>query len=130
MTPYSGRELDPGKKKHNEELSKGRVSIECSFGILCARWQVFQNTMSVSPDHADKIIMAAILLHNYLMLGDSRNQYASAAFVADEWRQITSTCNSTFRALPPHMRLGARNAAAESISIREKIKNLLYPTVT
>lgn len=86
--------------------------------------------MSVSPDHEDNIIMAAILLHNYLMMGDSRNQYASAAFVADEWRLITSTCNSTFQALLPHMLLGARNAAAESISIREQIKNVLYPTVT
>lgn len=114
------------KQVHNTELSKGRVSIENAFGILSARWQVFLTTMSVTPDNADHIIMSAVLLHNFIMMGDHQ-QYANAAFVTAEWRQIIDNRNQQLRSLPPHMRMGARNATSEALNIRDNIKQMLIP---
>ena len=83
MTPYSGRDLDAVKSHHNQELLKGRYCIENAFGILSSRWRVFLNAIHVNPENADQIIMSAILLHNFVMMGN-RQQYANNAFLMGE----------------------------------------------
>ena len=123
MTPYNGRELPPDKALHNKQLSRGRCCIENAFGILSARWQLFLSTIKVTPEHADNIIMAAVCMHNYAMTSD-HTRYANERFVAGEWREIVANANQ-LQTLPPRMRLGARNPAAEAIKIRDKVKDIL-----
>lgn len=127
MTPYSGRELVPEKLIHNRELSRGRCCIENAFGILSARWQIFLTSMSVTPENAKHIIMSAILLHNFIMMGDHQ-KYANAAFITAEWRQIVKKRSRQLRSLPSHMKMSARNATPEALSIREKVKDILKLT--
>lgn len=124
MTPYSGRELVPEKQIHNTELSRGRCCIENAFGILSARWQIFLTSISVTPDHADHIIMSAVLLHNFIMMGDHQN-YANSAFVTTEWREIVENRQRQLQTFPPHMRMGARNATLEALSIRDRVKDVV-----
>ena len=40
--------------------------IENAFGILAQRWRVFDRCLPLSMDNADKVIQAAVCLHNYL----------------------------------------------------------------
>lgn len=131
MTPYGGRDIGIDKTHHNLELSRGRCSIENAFGILCARWRVFLTTMAVNPEHADSIIMAAALLHNYAMTeGDGlyANQnfvdhYSEGIMVEGEWRRIISnSSNQALQNIPSHLRLGPRNAASETNAKRDFIK--------
>lgn len=66
MRPYSGRQLEKKKKIFNYRLSRARRLIENTFGILASRGQVFRKPILMHPKSVDKIIMAAICLHNYL----------------------------------------------------------------
>lgn len=136
MTPFSGRALDSDKTWHNREHSRGRSCIENAFGILASRWRIFQTTISAKPENADLIIMAAVLLHNYVMKTDQQ-QYANNNFidhytndgerVEGEWRQIIANCaRPGLQRLPAGARMGARNATIEANEIRETIKNLLF----
>ena len=47
--------------------------VECTFGILAARWRVLYTRITMKPEHADTIVMAVCILHNYL-LNPSENQ--------------------------------------------------------
>ena len=71
MRPYSGKALTSETRKiFNYWLSRARRVIENTFGILVARWRVFQKPIDAKPERAEKIILAAIVLHNYLRQTD------------------------------------------------------------
>lgn len=68
MRPYPGQFLDEKKSIFNYRLSRSRRIIENTFGILVSRWRIFQHSICLNPEHVDTIIMAAINLHNFLMI--------------------------------------------------------------
>ena len=119
MTPYGGRNL--------LEQQFVRVVIENTFGVLAARWQVLLKTIAVHPKNADKIVLATVILHNF-MLSNARRQYMPEDFtdraedesvVKGRWREILNGLNS----IPSNQRMGARN---ESLDLRNKIKTLIF----
>lgn len=134
MTPYSGRDLDMAKSWHNRELSRGRICIENAFGILSARWQVFLSTIAVCPQNADAIVMASVLLHNFVMM-HSEHMYATHTFVdrydnngnitQGEWRDQVRNRNSMLQVIPPRFRMGSRNASNYAKSVRDTVKDFL-----
>lgn len=67
MRPYPGSNLSRPKNHFNYRLSRARMTVECAFGILAARWRVFQTRICMLPCHVDMIVMAACVLHNYLL---------------------------------------------------------------
>lgn len=67
MTPFGGRNLDPEQIFHNRELSRGRCRIENAFGVLAGRWQVLLKSMKLHPKNVDKIVLACVILHNYVL---------------------------------------------------------------
>ncbi|XP_067615900.1 uncharacterized protein [Eurosta solidaginis] len=75
MRPYPGRNLSPAKRNYNKRLSSVRVHIENTFGILATRWRVLHTTIHVAPENVDKIVLATIVLHNYLMLDSSSGNF-------------------------------------------------------
>ena len=83
--PYPGKTLDEKKMIFNYRLSRARRIIENAFGILVARWRIFNTRIPTSVKTAESIIQAAICLHNYLCLTDSA-AYCPAGFVDSEDR--------------------------------------------
>lgn len=66
MKPYSQTKVDPASQEFNLRLSSARVSVENCFGILAARFGVFNKAIYLEPRKARVITMASCYLHNYL----------------------------------------------------------------
>ncbi|XP_062335692.1 uncharacterized protein LOC134034966 isoform X2 [Osmerus eperlanus] len=67
MRPYPGSNLSRPRNIFNYRLSRARMTVECAFGILAAKWRVFHTRICMLPCHVDTIVMAACVLHNYLL---------------------------------------------------------------
>lgn len=71
MKPYKGNNLSESQKIFNYRLSRGRRCVESAFGILVMRWRLFEKAIGLQPCEIQKLVMAAICLHNFLSsLGD------------------------------------------------------------
>ena len=67
MKPYTRKNgMELSKKIYNYRLSRGRRIVESAFGIMAARWRVFQTKIAVLPETTVEIIKAATVLHNYM----------------------------------------------------------------
>ena len=84
MRPYSGKALINDQRKiFNYRLSRARRIIENTFAILVSRWRVIQTPINATPEKVEKIILAAVALHNYLHQTDNAN-YTPVGFVDSE----------------------------------------------
>ncbi|XP_011337184.2 protein ANTAGONIST OF LIKE HETEROCHROMATIN PROTEIN 1-like isoform X2 [Ooceraea biroi] len=88
MRPYPGQCLNEKKSIFNYWLSRARRIIENTFGILVSRWRIFRRSICLKPDHVDAIIMAAINLHNFLMIENNgvtnENTYCPLNYIDTE----------------------------------------------
>lgn len=66
LKPYAQKDLTHDKKIFNYRLSRARCRIENAFGILAARFQIFQTAIDIRLQSIDKVVMACCVLHNYL----------------------------------------------------------------
>lgn len=62
-------------------LSRARNSIEDSFGILCARWQVLNNRLDFKLKTTEAIIKACICLHNFLITDELPKEKSSRPYI-------------------------------------------------
>lgn len=125
MRPYPGRKLTADKKMYNNRLSSAKRIIDNCFGILVSRWRVLKKLMTILPDEADKIILAAIALHNFIKLNDTEYTYIPPNYVDWEdsdrrihngdWRQEVDGLDS--------IRLGWNNATRAAFNSRDTLKD-------
>lgn len=67
LRPYSVRNLDNVKRIYNYKLSRGRKSIECTFGMLTQKFQVLLKAISCRKySTIISIIQCVCILHNYI----------------------------------------------------------------
>lgn len=66
MKPYPGKNLTGDQRIFNYRLSRARRVSENAFGILAAKFRVFQQPINSKPEYVNKIICAAVVLHNFL----------------------------------------------------------------
>lgn len=66
MKPYPGIDLTDEQRIFNYRLCRARRVSENAFGILAAKFRVFQLPINSKPDFVNKIIFAAVVLHNFL----------------------------------------------------------------
>nr|CAH7728911.1 unnamed protein product [Callosobruchus chinensis] len=65
MKPFSRRELTTNSRRiFNARLSRGRKSVECSFGMLAAKFAVLNTPIRCTPDKVDILVQAMCVLHN------------------------------------------------------------------
>ena len=83
MKPYPGKCLLEDKRIYSYRHSRAKRTIENSFGILSAKWRIFRRPIRAGVDTVEKIIKAAVCLHNYLRQTDTAN-YTPAGFVDSE----------------------------------------------
>lgn len=68
MKPYaSSAYLTKRQRIYNYRISRARITIECTFGILTSRWRIFEKPLKCKLKTAESIIMAAALLHNFII---------------------------------------------------------------
>ena len=68
MKPYNRNgPLTIKQKIFNYRLSRARLTIECSFGILVSRWRVFDRDLPFNLKTCENIIISTILLHNFII---------------------------------------------------------------
>ena len=80
MKPYPQNGLDDTKKIYNYRHSRARRIVENLFGIVANRWRVFRSIILLPPDTIEKLVLAALKLHNYLRQSHSRNMYCPLGF--------------------------------------------------
>lgn len=67
MRPYSKRILDNIKRIFNYRLSRGRKTIECTFGMMSEKFQVLNSPIHCrNPKKINDIIKSVCVLHNYV----------------------------------------------------------------
>lgn len=66
MKPYPGNHTSGSPQRiFNQTLSGSRVVVENVFGILAARYRIFEKPISLAPEKVSIITMTCILLHNF-----------------------------------------------------------------
>ena len=136
MRPYGGKNRPVEERIYNYRISRGRRCIENAFGILAARFRIFHTVVFKDPENVDKLVQAAICLHNFIKQNEdnlpaSQHRYVPLNFVDKEidgqvipgqWRNEVSQ-NCSLRRASDQRRLGARNAKQSASEYREFIKD-------
>ncbi|XP_055782815.1 uncharacterized protein LOC129858004 [Salvelinus fontinalis] len=65
MRPYAGRQLPLPVRIFNKRLSRARLVVECTFGILEARRRMYRRVLCLSPSNVDACVKATCVLYNY-----------------------------------------------------------------
>lgn len=67
MKPYSrSLKLSVPQEIFNYRLSRTRMGVECAFGRLANRFQIFHRPIEVQTKTVDAIVKACCVLHNFL----------------------------------------------------------------
>ena len=66
LKPFSRLGLEPRERVFNYRLSRGRMVIKMTFGLMVTRFRLFRQAISFSPQNTENIIMASVFLHNFL----------------------------------------------------------------
>ncbi|XP_053990437.1 uncharacterized protein LOC128882733 [Hylaeus volcanicus] len=100
------------EKIYNYRHSRARRTVESAFGILAGRWRVFLKPIATNLQTADKIILAAICLHNML-----RNTASSIS----PFEEKIIINNEVIQGVA-NLGLIRRNYIREAVAIRDKFK--------
>ncbi|XP_063925016.1 uncharacterized protein LOC135138913 isoform X2 [Zophobas morio] len=73
--PYRQSRSNIRKEKYNTRLCRARRVVENAFGILAQKWRIFYRPLETSVGTTVTIVKTACLLHNYLILTNSDDQY-------------------------------------------------------
>lgn len=85
MRPYPAKNLTPDKEQFNTNLSCARKTIECAFGILCAKWRFLGSALQIpSIKKASLLVQPACVLHNIVRVKDGSNDYDYLAYMRGE----------------------------------------------
>ena len=116
MRPYSTdnaavcREIEVQYYRH----SRARRTVECAFSILVSKWRCLKTKLQVSPEHADKLVSAACLLHRLII--------DKEAIVEATLRKIKSSDTAEVGASKVRGPRRYNRATREAYNIRERFK--------
>ena len=127
MRPFAGKQLtDETRKIFNYRVSKARIISENTCGILVSRWRIFQRPIEGKPEVAEKIVVAATALHNYLQQTDNvhyttagyvDSKDKSGATIEGQWRKLI---DSNIQSVRP---IRNSRCTKNALQIREVLAN-------
>jgi len=65
--PRSARRLSEAERSFNYRLSRSKNTVENAFGILANNWRIYQRPFECRVQLCDKLILATVVLHNYML---------------------------------------------------------------
>ncbi|KAK5648040.1 hypothetical protein RI129_002932 [Pyrocoelia pectoralis] len=120
MRPFPRRgHLDLTRKVFNYRLSRARRVIENAFGLLVAKWRIFQKPIIASESTINKIVQACVCLHNFLLIRGESNIINN-----DEMNELLSSSNG----LIDIDRVGSNTHGQSAATIREVFKDYFCTT--
>jgi len=119
MKPYKGNFLDKETRIFNYRLSRARMTVENSFGILAARWRILHSLIEADILLTKKLVLGCVLLHNFLTSKSDFNnitadRYENGVLIGGNWRE---ECN-----LASVCRQGSNNRSLGAAAVRERFK--------
>ena len=102
---------DESKKIYNYRPSRARRFVENAFGIVTQKFRLFYGRIRLGPENADKVVLAACVLHHYL-----RN------YVNVEDRVIENTDDLSQFSYVTTFRRSCGSASEEAMRVREKYR--------
>ncbi|XP_060861820.1 uncharacterized protein LOC132938831 [Metopolophium dirhodum] len=81
MRPYPQRTLTNKKRIFNYRLSRGRKTVECSFGMMSQKFQVLLSPIRCNNETTiNNIIRSVCILHNFIRKREGRQYIPSVDF--------------------------------------------------
>ncbi|CAI6347615.1 unnamed protein product [Macrosiphum euphorbiae] len=106
-------------------LSRARITIENTFGLLAARFRIFRRPIIASEKTVHATIQATVVLHNYVISNEKlkgTDNYCQS--VHD--KQLTTRQerrDNQSGGLLPVLQMGSNNLPKEGKDVREKFTN-------
>lgn len=132
MKPFPGHHaLGTPERLFNQNLSRSRVVVENTFGILSSVFRIFKSCIALDEVKASMITMTCILLHNFLRKSKtsrdlytppgSVDKYVNNQFVRPGyWRNNNrETCFAPLQVVP-------RRAPINALETRVNFMNYIY----
>ena len=82
MKPFSQKKLTKERCAYNYYLCRARRVVENAFGILVARFRIFNTAIALNPENIDNVVMCCCVLHNFLRR-NSASDYVTATYLED-----------------------------------------------
>ncbi|KAL2093117.1 hypothetical protein ACEWY4_010429 [Coilia grayii] len=108
MRPFPGQRIPRWQENFNYRLSSARMVVECAFGILSARWRVLLTRLQMSPKYVDSVVLAACILHNYLLTPSQTQRWLDEA-------------EESAQRLPAIRDLGGNRGSREAYNVQQKL---------
>lgn len=87
LKPYNRKLLNNERRIFNYRLSRCRRIVENVFGILTARFQIFQKAINLDLKNIEKIVLACCALHNFLRRRCSRSYTPPGTFYVEDTQE-------------------------------------------
>lgn len=110
MRPFPAKNAAEEEKIYNYRHSRARRVKENAFGILTARWRIFQMPIRRTVANVERYKLACLVLHNYLRLTDNAH-YSPVGFIdledkegnicPGEWRLMRCNQSENLQRLQP-----------------------------
>lgn len=125
MKPYIGSNLTFEQQIFNYRHSRARRTIESSFGIMANRFQVFHTSICMLPETVDKVTLASVCLHNFIMYeeqNDGIKEYSQEIYADNtNWLPVMTKDETNAR-----MALSQRDALCKYLVSPEGEVNFQY----
>lgn len=133
MRPYPVADLEHEKRIFNYRLSRARRTSENAFGVMCSTWQIYRAPLRHLPERARYIVLATVVMHNYLRSRKAARQlYCPSENVDVEdiltghirrgaWREQASQCGAILE-LPKK----GSNCSREARNVRDTFRHYFY----
>ncbi|KAJ4939774.1 hypothetical protein JOQ06_029210, partial [Pogonophryne albipinna] len=93
LRPFPGRQLTRERRMFNYRLSRARLVLECTFGILSSQWRMLRRVITTSPEVVELCVKAACVLHNFLCRKTIRKSRTSVEESTDEAPDTPTLCD-------------------------------------